>query len=111
MNDFPTTPPTEPTPSVPDTGGFFSALFDFKFEKYITKKALSVIYMLVTALIALFALGLFFSGFTQGAAGILFSLFVVPLGALVYLIYTRLILEFLANQFRQTELLEQIANK
>ena len=94
-----------------NAGGFMSALFDFSFTKYITKRAIAIIYILAVVIIGLLTFAMLLSVLTQGGAAAAIGFLVVPLIGLMYLIYTRLFLEFLANQFRQTELLEQIASK
>lgn len=81
--------------------GLLRSLFDFGFTSLITTKIIRVVYALLVVLYSLFALGLFFTGLASGsAAGVLFALFVVPLGYLVYLILIRIWMEFLVVVFR-----------
>jgi hypothetical protein len=84
--------------------GFFGSLFDISFSSFITTKIVKVLYVLSLILIGLFALGFVISAFSQSAAlGLVVLLIVAPLGALLYAIYTRVILEVLIAIFRIME--------
>ena len=81
--------------------GLLRSLFDFGFTSLITTKIIRFVYALLVVLYSLVALALFFTGLASGsAAGVLFALFVVPLGYLVYLILIRIWLEVLVVVFR-----------
>ena len=84
--------------------GFFGSLFDISFSSFITTKIIKVLYVLSLIVIGLFALGLVISAFAQSAGlGIVVLLIVAPLGALLYAIYTRVVLEVLIAIFRIME--------
>ncbi|HET6510106.1 MAG TPA: DUF4282 domain-containing protein [Baekduia sp.] len=86
--------------------GFFSSLFDLSFTSFVTTKIIKVIYVLSLILIGLFALAFIVAAFQDSAAAGLFVLIIAaPLGALLYTIYTRVILEFIIQVFRIGELL------
>ncbi len=114
-DDWSTPPPEVPAPrgasASADTSGFISALFDTKFTTFITGRAISVVYILVLVAIALLTLFFIVGGLAGGGATALVSLILGPLVGLFYLVMIRLTLEFFVNQFRQTELLEAIADK
>ncbi len=92
-------------------GGFMSTLFDTKFSSFITGRAISVVYILVMVAVALMTLGIVLSGLAGGGLSALLALILGPLIGLFYLVMIRMTLEFFVNQFRQTELLETIAEK
>jgi hypothetical protein len=86
--------------------GFFSSLFDLSFTSFVTTKIIKVIYVLSLILIALFALVFVVAAFQDSTGAGLFVLVIAaPLGALLYTIYTRVILEFVIQDFRISELL------
>ena len=86
--------------------GFFSDLFDLSFTRFVTTKIIKVLYVLAMVLIGLFALVWVVAAFRDSVALGVLSLFVlVPLVSLLYLIYTRVLLEFVIQVFRITELL------
>lgn len=94
-----------------DLGGFLSTLFDTKFTSFITGRAISVVYILVIIAVALITLIFVIGGLAGGGATALVALILGPLVGLFYLVMIRMTLEFFVNQFRQTELLESIADK
>lgn len=81
--------------------GLLRSLFDFGFTSLITTKIIRFVYALLVVLYTLVALALFVTALASGSAtGVLFALFVVPLGYLVYLILIRIWMEFLVVVFR-----------
>ncbi|MFD6177716.1 DUF4282 domain-containing protein, partial [Isoptericola sp. NPDC060282] len=77
-----------------DGGGFFGALFDYSFSRYITPSVVRVIYIVVTVLVALGWLSGLVATFSQSIwAGILYLVFAWII-ALVYLALARITLEF-----------------
>lgn len=94
-----------------DVGGFLSTLFDTKFSTFITGRAISVVYILVLIAVTLATLAFVVGGLAGGGASALVALILGPLIGLFYLVMIRMTLEFFVNQFRQTELLEVIAEK
>jgi hypothetical protein len=80
-------------PSV-GAGGFFAALFDFSFNSFVTPKIVKLVYVLATIALALIYLILVISAFTEnGGLGIV-VLLGGAVGALVYLAFIRMTLEF-----------------
>lgn len=92
-----------------ESKGFFASLFDFGFTSFITLRFLRVIYIVLMAVIFITGLILFFTGFTRGAAGIAFSLIVVPIVTLLYLVIARIYMELIAIFFRIGENTTQMA--
>jgi hypothetical protein len=91
--------------------GFFGALFDVSFTSFITTRIIKVLYIITLVVIGLGALGVVVAAFANSVAGGLFTLIIVaPLVGLLYVIYTRVILEVLMAIFRIMELnAEQVA--
>ena len=84
--------------------GFFGALFDVSFTSFVTTKIIKVIYIITLVLIGLGALAFTIAAFSQSAAGGLFVLLIAaPLGALLYVIYARVLLEIVMAIFRIME--------
>jgi len=92
--------------------GFLGALFDFSFTEFITPKLIKVLYGLSIAGAGLVALLLIGSAFRVSAAGGLLMLLIgAPLLFLVWVIYTRLLLEMIIIIFRISEHTAQIAEQ
>jgi hypothetical protein len=86
--------------------GFFGSLFDLSFTSFVTTKIIKVIYVLTLIGIGLFALFFVVAAFQESAAlGLLVLIIGAPIGALIYIIYARVILEFIIQVFRIGELL------
>lgn len=84
--------------------GFFGSLFDVSFSSLITTKVIKVLYVLSIIVIGLGALALVVSAFADSvAAGIVVLVIAAPLGALLYLIYARVLLEIVIVIFRIME--------
>lgn len=99
-----------PPPNMRDARGFFSSLFDFSFSSFITTKILGIIYGIAMVGIALFTLIFIAGAFRANAAAGLFMLLIGgPLFFLLYVIMTRVWLEFLAVVFRIAENVGDIA--
>ena len=83
--------------------GFVRSLFDFQLKHFITMRVLRVLYAITTILIvaagAVILLAGLFGSYGGGATRLLVLIF-VPLGTLLYLIISRLWVEFLANLYR-----------
>jgi Domain of unknown function (DUF4282) len=99
MSDYGTPPPSEPfgqptPPPVPSGRGFFGALFDFKFEHFITPMIVKFVYVL--ALVALVIAWLVFlvAGFADSVTAGVLALVVGPVLLLLYLAFIRMTLEF-----------------
>jgi hypothetical protein len=86
--------------------GFFRSLFDISFTSFITTKIIKFVYVVTLVLAALAAAIVVIAAFREDTAlGIVTLLVVAPVGALIYLVYARLVLELIIQVFRITELL------
>ena len=105
-NPYP--PPTSPTGTSHLPGqGFFAALFDFSFSRFITPMIIRFVYILATALIGLTWFVLLISSFAQSAASGLVVLLLGPVIALVYLAFIRMTLEIYLAVLRMSEAIHQ----
>lgn len=103
---YPASPPPPPPPGggVPSRdAGFFAALFDFSFSSFVTPMIVRVVYVLGMVLIVLGWLGLTVAEFSQNTGGGIAVLIFGALGALVYLAFFRMGLEFLIAVVRMSE--------
>lgn len=90
--------------------GFFGSLFDLSFSSLVTTKIIKVLYVLALIVIGLGALALIITGFADSVtSGVLMLVIVAPLFALLYVVYTRVILEVVIVLFRILETNQQIA--
>ncbi len=104
----PTAPPPAGSPAE-RRDGFFEALLDTRFDNLITPSLIRFLYVVSMILLALGALFTIIAGFTDSAGtGILF-LILAPIGALIYLIVTRLWLELIVVAFKIREAAEEVA--
>jgi hypothetical protein len=86
--------------------GFFSSLFDLSFTSFVTTKIIKVIYVLTLIGIALLALAFIVGAFQESSGlGVFVLLIGAPIASLIYVIYSRVILEFIIQVFRISELL------
>jgi uncharacterized protein DUF4282 len=84
--------------------GFFGSLFDISFESFITTKIVKVLYVLSMVIFGLAALAYTIFAFTVSAAfGLAMLIIIAPLAFLLYLIYTRVVLEIFVAIFRIME--------
>lgn len=84
--------------------GFFASLFDFSFSSLITTKIIKVLYVISMIVIGLGALLFTLAAFRASAVfGVVTLIILAPLGSLIYVIYTRVILEVLIALFRIME--------
>jgi hypothetical protein len=87
-----------------DTKGFFASLFDMSFSSLVTTKVIKVLYVISLVVIGLVALFFVIGAFaSSAAAGVVVLLIAAPLFALFYIVYTRVILEFIIVVFRIAE--------
>ncbi len=77
-----------------DEGGFFAALFDFSFSKFVTPKIVKLVYVLATIGLGLTYLLFVVGAFSQNAGAGVVVLLVGAVLALVYLAFIRMTLEF-----------------
>ncbi|MPZ52485.1 MAG: DUF4282 domain-containing protein [Acidimicrobiia bacterium] len=123
MTDSGNTPPpppgdTPPPPPPPGNGGsnsplggaaddstsFISALFDFSFTHFITPKIVRILYILLTIAVGLGYITFVVSAFNASAGfGALALLIIGPIGALIYLAFIRVTLEFYLAVVRMSE--------
>jgi hypothetical protein len=84
--------------------GFFGSLFDISFSSLVTTKVIKVLYVISLIVIGLFSLFFIIGAFSRSAGlGVLTLIIFAPLGALLYTVYTRVILEFIIVVFRIAE--------
>ena len=100
-------PPAQP---VEVQTGFFEALMDTRFDNLITPKLIRFLYVVSMIVLALGALVVVVSAFTQSAGTGILALILAPLGALVYLIVVRLWLELIVVTFKIREAAELVAD-
>lgn len=97
MSVPPNYPPAEGSGSFDAAGeakGFFGALFDFGFNHFVTPKIVKIVYVLGMAAIALGALVLLLSSLASGEPlAILAAIILIPIGAIIYLAFFRMMLE------------------
>src|SRR5262249_7673774 len=84
--------------------GFFASLFDLSFSSLVTTKVIKVIYVISLVVIGLVALVFVVGAFEESAAfGVVTLLVLAPAIALLYVVYTRVILELIIAVFRLVE--------
>jgi len=84
------------------------SLFDFKFDKILTAKVIRFLYAIVVIISVIFAIATLISGISEGSIGlIVFG----PLGALLYLMFFRIIFESLIIKFQMAQDIRDIKNK
>lgn len=91
-------------------GGFFAALFDLSFSKFVTTRIVTILYVLAI-LVAFFAavfgvFTAFSTGLLQGIIGLVFA----PVALVVYITIVRIWLEFVIVVFRIADHARQIAD-
>ncbi len=89
--------------------GFFTRLFDFSFESFITPTIIKVLFIIYIVVVGLGALAFVIAAFTQGALyGILTLLILAPIGAFLYILMGRVWLELIIILFRIHDNTEQM---
>ena len=84
--------------------GFFGALFDLTFSSFITTKIIKVLYVLAIIIAGLIALAyVIFAFAADPVLGLVTLVVLAPLGFLLYVIYTRVLLELFIAIFRIME--------
>lgn len=83
-----------------NASSFFAGLFDFGFTKFITLSFLKFIYVLVVIAMSLALLAMIVIGFAAGPLVGIIALILGPIVALLYLVWIRMGMEFLAVVFR-----------
>lgn len=101
------TPPPPAQGSAP--GGFFEALLDTRFDHLITPSMIRFLYVVAMIVLALGTLAAIIGGFAESAGTGILLLILAPIGALIYLIITRLWLELIVVAFKIREAAEEVA--
>lgn len=97
-----------------DKDGFFAALFDFSFKRYVTPSVVKVLYilsMIGVGLFVLLAIIGFLVGMAQDASVIILALIGIPLvllGAVVSLAFYRVALEVAVSIIRTAQSVQSI---
>lgn len=115
MSSYEPPPPTQPPPygaSAPGPApqsrkGFFGALFDFKFEHFITPIIVKVVYILALVGLVLGWLVFLAAGFSQSTGAGLAVLILGPVAVILYLAFIRMTLEFYLAIVRMSEDIHQ----
>jgi hypothetical protein len=98
MSEYGTPPPSEPfgqpTPPTASGKGFFGALFDFRFEHFITPMIVKFVYVLVMVALVIGWLVFLVAGFADSVTSGVFALVVGPILLVLYLAFIRMTLEF-----------------
>ena len=90
-------------------GNFFKRLFDFSFANFVTPTIIRVLYGIMLAASALFALLILIALVSQGAAAAVLGLIVAPIAFFLYAILARVYMEVLIVLFRIAENTDLIA--
>ncbi len=86
-----------------EDNGFFQSLMDFSFQHFVTPKYAKLIYALHLLVGLIFAIGCVFDGFQiSQSQGLLVLLFAV-VGYFFWILYVRIVLEFLVAAFRTVD--------
>ena len=115
MSSYGTPPPTQPPtygaptpgPAAQSRKGFFGALFDFKFEHFITPMIVKVVYILALVGLVLFWLVFLATSFAQSTGMGLAVLILGPVALVLYLAFIRMTLEFYLAIVRMSEDIHQ----
>ena len=84
--------------------GFFASLFDISFTSFVTVRIIKVIYVITLVLIGLAALVFIVAAFADSVgAGVFVLVILAPVVSLLYVIYTRVLLEIVIAIFRIAE--------
>ncbi len=93
----------------PPQQGFFGALMDTRFDNLITPSLIRFLYVVSITLIALGMLVAIVAGFAENVGTGILLLILAPIGALIYVIVTRLWLELIIVAFKIREAAEEVA--
>ena len=81
--------------------GFIKSLHDFRFVSFVAMRMLKVLYVIITILYSLAALGFLIGAIVSAnAASIILGVILVPIGYIVYLVFARLTIEVIMVIFR-----------
>jgi hypothetical protein len=90
--------------------GFFASLLDFGFSSLITTRIIKVVYIIITVVVSLAALGFLIAELSRGGADIVLGVVLAPIGWLLYMIGARITLEIVIIVFRIGEDVRRIAD-
>jgi hypothetical protein len=90
-------------PSASPQKGFFGALFDFKFDHFITPIIVKVVYVLALVGLVIGWLIFLLATFSQSTGGGLAVLVLGPIAMVIYLAFIRMTLEFYLAIVRLSE--------
>jgi hypothetical protein len=90
--------------------GFFETLMDFSFQHLMTPRYMKVLYALHLLAGLIVAIGLVFNGFQVSTSQGLLVLLLVVVGYFFWILYIRMVLEFLAAIFRTTENIARVSS-
>ena len=92
-------------PSAADASGFFRALFDFSFNRFITPMIIKFVYVLMMIVIAIVYLFYAIALFSTDASslGVLWLLVIGPIASILWLAIARMTLEFYLAVVRVSE--------
>jgi hypothetical protein len=101
-----------------EQAGVFKALLDFNFNTVLTPKLIKAVYILVMAMLALGVVGFFLSslvgfraGFGAGILGLVLSIVIMPIVAILYLALVRMSLEMIMAVYKIKEYTGILAEK
>ena len=80
--------------------GFFASLFDTSFSSLITPRIIKVLYVIILVVIGLFTLFGIISGIANGGGSAVAAIIIVPILALLYVIFARVYLEIIIVLFK-----------
>ena len=108
MSEYGTPPSSEPfgQPTPPPTAsgkGFFGALFDFKFEHFVTPMIVKFVYVLALIALVLGWLAFLAAGFAQDTSYGVAVLLLGPIALILYLALIRMTLEFYLALVRMSQ--------
>jgi hypothetical protein len=87
--------------------GFFGSLFDYSFHSFVTPRLVKIVFILATVVIGLTYVGFVIDAFrAQSAVGV-FVLIFGAIGAIFYLAFIRMTLEFLYAVVRMSQDINQ----
>ncbi|NDU76118.1 DUF4282 domain-containing protein [Actinomadura sp. DSM 109109] len=104
----------EPPPGGPGGGSIVGALFDLNFDNMITTRAVKLLYVVALIPISLFSLGMALYGAAWISDSPAFGYLLLLSSPFVWLFQvfaTRIVLEFVINQFKISEYLRAIKDK
>ena len=107
MSEYGTPPPSEPfgqpAPPTASSKGFFGALFDFKFEHFVTPMIVKFVYVLALIALVLGWLVFLVTGFAQDTTYGVVVLILGPIALILYLALIRMTLEFYLALVRMSQ--------